>query len=200
MSTAESRIEAPSPLLLALEVRAIAERGAMAATHPDYPYGMGFLAGEVYVGDHLGVAPSQREETLARASGCVQTDTRTAAVEDVPTIAEDLQDFLDLLTASRIARQAQGVSPGSIRWATIAQATLLSHYDLDGSGSLDQTDEIIEVPCAVWSTIRATYGSPLDELGIGGNGVWLGDQIGIDESQRELVTARVSACAEAAGA
>ena len=34
MSTAESRIEAPSPLLLALEVRAIAERGAMAATHP----------------------------------------------------------------------------------------------------------------------------------------------------------------------
>ena len=37
---------------------------------------------------------------------------------------------------------------------------------------------------------------PLSELGIGGTGVWLGDQIGIAESQRELVTARVAACAE----
>jgi hypothetical protein len=173
---------------------------AMAATHPDYPYGMGFLAGEVYAGDHLGVAPSQREETLARASGCVQAGSRTADVEDAPVIQEDLQDFLDLLTASRIARQTQGVSPGSIRWATVVQSTLLSHYDLDGSGSLDQTDEIIDVPCAVWSTVQATYRSPLAELGIGGTGAWLGDQIGIDESQRELVTARVSACVENAGA
>jgi hypothetical protein len=169
---------------------------AMAATHPDYPYGLGFLAGEVYAGDHIAVAPSQREEVLARASGCVQVATETAAVEAGPEIPQGLQEFLDLLTASRIARQAQGVAPGSVRWATVVQSTLLSYYDLDGSGSLDQTDEIIEVPCSVWGTIAATFGGPLTGLGFGSGTTYLGDQIGIDESQRLLVTARVEACAD----
>ncbi len=169
---------------------------AMAATHPEYPYGLGFLAGDVYVGDHFGVGPSQREEAMARAAGCVQGDIRATDTDDIPAISADLQDFLDLLTASRIARQASGVSPGSVRWATIVQSTLLSHYDLDGSGSLDQTDEVIEVPCAVWTTIEATYGAPLSDLGFveGGTPQYLGDQIGIDLSQRELVAARVAAC------
>lgn len=170
---------------------------AMAATHPDYPYGLGFLAGDVYMGDHLGVAPSQREETLARANGCVQSSTRNADVTDAPAISEDLQEFLDLLTASRIARASVGVSPGSVRWATLVQGTLLNHYDLDGSGSLDQTDEIIEVPCAVWKTIEATYGATLADLGMGRGGEYLGDQIGVDIGQRELVGARVAACATA---
>ena len=149
------------------------------------------------MGDHLGVAPSQREETLARANGCVQSSTRTADVTDAPDISEDLQEFLDLLTASRIARASVGVSPGSVRWATLVQGTLLNHYDLDGSGSLDQTDEIIEVPCAVWKTIEATYGAPLADLGMGRGGEYLGDQIGVDIGQLELVGARVAACATA---
>lgn len=170
---------------------------AMAATHPDFPYGLGFLAGDVYVGDHLGVAPSQREETLARANGCVQTSTRTADVEAGPAISEDLQEFLDLLTASRIARAARGMTPGSVRWATLVETTLLNHYDLDGSGFLDQTDEIIEVPCSVWSTIEATYGSSLEELGLGGTGEYFADQIGIDGGQRELAAARIAACVAA---
>jgi hypothetical protein len=169
---------------------------AMAATHPDYPYGLGFLAGEVYVGDHLGVAPSQREEVLARANGCVQTSIRTAAVDAGPGIPENLQEFLDLLTASRIARAAAEVQPGSVRWATLVQSTLIDHYDLDGSGTLDQTDEIIGVPCAVWRTIAATYGAPLSDLGLGEEGDYYADQIGIDIGQRELVGARIAACAE----
>ncbi len=172
---------------------------AMAATHPDYPYGLGFLSGDVYVGDHFGVGPSQREEVMARASGCVQGDTRVADVVEGPAMSQDLQEFLDLLTASRIARQATGVSPGSVRWATLVQSTLISHYDLDGSGSLDQTDEIIEIPCPVWSTIEATYGAPLADLGFGPTGDYLGDQIGIDASQREMVAARVEACGESSG-
>ena len=173
---------------------------AMAATHPDYGYGLGFLAGDVYVGDRFGVGPSQREEVMARAAGCVQGDQRAAETGDIPTISADLQQFLDLLTASRIARQSQNVSPGSVRWATIVRSTLLSHYDFDASGSLDQTDEIIEVPCAVWTTISATYGAPLSELGFveGGTPQYLGDQVGIDLSQRDLVAARVGACQAAA--
>jgi hypothetical protein len=169
---------------------------AMAATHPEYPYGLGFLGGDVYVGDHFGVGPSQREEVMARAAGCVRGETRSADLGDVPAISADLQEFLDLLTASRIARQASGVSPGSVRWATIVQSTLLSHYDLDGSGSIDQTDEVIEIPCAVWTTISATYGAPMADLGFveGGTAQYLGDQIGIDLSQRDLVAARVAAC------
>jgi hypothetical protein len=128
----------------------------------------------------------------------VQVATQTAAVEAGPEIPQGLQEFLDLLTASRIARQAAGVAPGSVRWATIVQSTLLSYYDLDGSGALDQTDEIIEVPCSVWGTIAATYGAPLTDMGFGSGGTYLGDQIGIDASQRLLVAARVEACAEEA--
>ncbi len=169
---------------------------AMAATHPDHAYGLGFLSGDVYVGDHIGVAPSQREEVLARASGCVQSQTRTAEADAGPVVAEGLQEFLDLLTASRIARQAGRVSPGSVRWATVVQDALLSHYDLDGSSALDQTDEVIEVPCAVWQTIAATYGAPLTDLGFGGGGAYLGDQIGIDVGQLELATARIASCEE----
>ncbi|MEM7414480.1 MAG: hypothetical protein AAF389_03225 [Gemmatimonadota bacterium] len=186
---------------LVVEIRAIPcdVWQAMAATHPEFPYGLGFLAGDVYVGDRLGVAPSQRQETLARANECVQTSTRTADTEMVgPAISEDLQQFLDLLTASRIARSAEGMQPGSVRWATLVESTLLNHYDLDASGALDQTDEILEVPCAVWGTIEATYGESLAELGLGGAGDYFADQIGIDGGQRELATARVTACREEA--
>lgn len=172
---------------------------AMAATHPEFPYGLGFLAGDVYVGDRLGVAPSQREETLARANGCVQSATQMADESLTgPAISDDLREFLDLLTASRIGRAARGLTPGSVRWATMVESTLLNNYDLDGSGSLDQTDEIIEVPCSVWNTIEATYGAPLSELGLGGTGEYFADQIGVDGGQRELATARIAACEEPA--
>ena len=168
---------------------------AMAATHPDYPYGLGFLAGEVYMGDHLGVAASQREELLARSSGCVQASSRTATVQDGPEVPPGLQEFLDVLTAAGIARSARGVDGGSVRWANVVQSSLVSHYDLDGSGALDQTDEVIAVPCTVWTTIEATYGSPLAELGLSEEGDYYADQIGIAVDQRELASARIRACA-----
>ena len=168
---------------------------AMAATHPEFPYGLGFLAGTVYVGDHIGVAPNQRQELLARASGCVQTTRSTAEVEEAPIIPPGLREFLDLLTAARIARSAVGMVPGSVRWATLIQSTLVGHYDLDGSGSLDQTDEVIEVPCPMWATIEATYGAPLSELGLAAEGEYFADKIGIAIEQRLLVAARILACA-----
>jgi len=172
---------------------------AMAATHPDFPYGLGFLSGDVYLGDHLGVAPDQREEVLARASGCVDTSVRMAAGEEADSrsplaIPEGLREFLDLLTAARIARSASGMAPGSVRWAALVQSTLVDHYDLDGSGVLDQTDEIIEVPCPVWATIEATYGAPLSDLGLGAEGEYLADNIGIAIEQRLLAGARVEGC------
>lgn len=166
---------------------------AMAATHPDYPYGLGFMAGDVYPGDHLGIAPGQREESLARASDCVQASVQMAA-DDGPPIPEGLREFLDVLTAAQIARAARNVEPGSLRWATLVQSSLIGQYDLDGSGSLDQTDEIVEVPCPVWRTIEATYGAPLSELGFGGEGEYFGDQIGITRDQRPLATARFLGC------
>jgi hypothetical protein len=167
---------------------------AMAATHPDYPYGLGFLAGDVYPGDHLGVGPDQRQEMLARASDCVQASTRTA--EDAPAIPQGLREFLDGLTAAQIARNAGSVEPGSLRWATLVQSSLVGQYDLDGSGALDQADEITEVPCPVWRTIEATYGAPLSGLGFGSAGEYFGDQIGITRDQRALATARIRGCGE----
>lgn len=183
----------------AVEIRAIPcdVWQAMAATHPDYPYGLGFLAGDVYPADHLGVGPDQRQETLARAGDCVQASQTTAA-DDVPTIPQGLSEFLDGLTAAQIARNAASVEPGSLRWATVVQTSLLGQYDLDGSGALDQADEIVEIPCPVWRTIEATYGAPLSDLGFGIGGEYFGDQIGITRDQRSLATARIRGCQEAA--
>ena len=82
-----------------------------------------------------------------------------------------------------------------MRWATLIQSTLVGHYDLDGSGSLDQTDEVIEVPCPMWATIEATYGAPLSELGLAAEGEYFADKIGIAIEQRLLVAARILACA-----
>jgi hypothetical protein len=171
---------------------------AMAATHPEYPYGLGFLAGEVYPGDHLGVSPGQREQVMARASGCVQSTTRTAdaTATDLPSIPQGLREFLDLLTAARIGRETAGVQSGSVRWATVVQSALVNHYDLDGSGQIDQSDEVIAIPCPVWRTIEATYGGPLAELGFSADGEYLGDQIGVTGDQRPLATARIRACQE----
>ncbi len=166
---------------------------AMAATHPEYAYGLGFLAGDVYPGDHLGVGPSQRQEMLARSGDCVQTNGQFAG-GDVPIISEGLRDFLDGLTAAQIARAAATAERGSLRWATLVQGSLLAQYDLDGSGALDQTDEVTEIPCPVWRTIEATYGAPLSDLGFGSDGQYFGDQIGITRDQRALATARLRGC------
>jgi hypothetical protein len=172
---------------------------SMAATHPDFSYGLGFLAGDVYSGDHLGVAPDQREEVLARASGCVDTSVRMGAgAEDDQrssiAIPDGLRGVLDLLTAARIARTAAGMSPGSVRWASLIKSSLIEHYDLDGSGALDQTDEIVDVPCPVWATIEATYGAPLSELGLGTEVEYLADNLGIAIEQRLLAGARIERC------
>ncbi|MDX1493467.1 MAG: hypothetical protein R3253_05385 [Longimicrobiales bacterium] len=167
---------------------------AMAATHPEYAYGMGFLAGDVYPGDHLGVGPSQRQEMMARAGDCVQATGQSVADDAAPAIPEGLSDFLDGLTAAQIGRAASAVEPGSLRWATLVQNSLVAQYDLDGSGSLDQTDEVTEIPCPVWRTIEATYGAPLSELGFGSDGEYFGDQIGITRDQRALATARIRGC------
>lgn len=107
---------------------------------------------------------------------------------------EGLSNFLDLLTAAEIARSTSGTEPGSVRWANAVKNGLVSQYDLDDSGEIDQTDEVIGIPCPVWQTIEATLGSPLTELGIGGSGDYFADQIGIAIEQRDLVAARVGAC------
>lgn len=172
---------------------------AMAATHPAYPYGMGFLSGDLYSGDHLGVAANQREELLARASGCVQVATETALVVEGPAVPQGLSNFLDLLTASGLARSTDGTEPGSVPWARAVKSDLVDRYDFDASGEIDQTDEVIDIPCAVWQTIAATLGAPLTELGIGGTGDYFADQIGITIEHRDLAAARVDACSEAVG-
>jgi len=175
---------------------------AMAATHPDFPYGLGFLAGEVYVGDHLGVAASQRDELLARSSGCVRPIAADSLGEGDtaggagPTISAGLLEFLDLLTAARIARSAAGMSPGSVRWAALVQSVLVSHYDLDGSGMLDQPDELEEVPCAVWTTIEATYGAPLSGLGLDAESQFVANRIGIAAEQRLVAADQVRRCSD----
>lgn len=177
---------------------------AMAATHPDFPYGLGFLAGDVYVGDHLGVAPTQREELLARASGCVRPGLGAVALEDGalpddmgPTISAGLREFLDLLTAAGIARRSAGMPAGSVEWATVVESVLMSHYDLDGSGVLDQPDEVAEVPCPVWRTIEATYGAPLSGLGLDAESQFLAEMIGIAAEQRLVVASAIEGCAAA---
>ena len=52
---------------------------AMAATHPDYPYGLGFLAGDVYVGE-IRLVPLGVLEVVVRRLVVVHEKKRLVAI------------------------------------------------------------------------------------------------------------------------
>jgi hypothetical protein len=105
-----------------------------------------------------------------------------------------LKEFLDLETSAQIVQAAIAAQPGSAAWAATVRSVLINHYDLDGSGSLDQSEELDEVPCTVWSTIEATYGAPLSGVVVGNQDRFLGDELGIAFEQRSYTQSRLASC------
>lgn len=181
--------------------------GVLADVFPRFAEEYGFVAGpggvrQPFRGNiAFNIAEHLAEPTSRRVTACRDGVTPPPTRSETPAAREDLRlpaslvQFIDMTTAVRIAHQTQRVEPGSAAWAAIIHSVLLEEYDLDGSGMLDATDEIGAVPCVVWHTVRATFGSSLTALGFGGTNRYVGDRIGIAATQREEVTRRLQTCA-----
>jgi len=130
-----------------------------------------------------GITPPVTAESVLDAGG-------TAGV----VLPVELADFLELQAAATIAQSTASSQPGSAAWAATVRSVLVGHYDFDGSGALDRPDEIEAIPCLVWATTEATYGGSLTDLGLGIDGDFLGDRIGISAAQRGRVASRVEMC------
>ena len=100
-----------------------------------------------------------------------------------------------------VAGQIAGLTSegGSGAWDAAVKRILVGAYDNSGDGTLDRAEEVKRVPCPVWvaidagiraggsTSLRTTYGF---DPGFG----WVGSAIGVDESQRVNVQARIVAC------
>jgi hypothetical protein len=144
-------------------------------------------------------APVGRRVT-ACLSGLPPPPTRAedlVASIEIIHVANSLHEFMGTQTAAGIARTTAMAEPGSATWATLVRVALVEAYDLDQSDMLDNPEEVDEVPCVVWNTIRATFGADiLAGLGFDGNSRYLGNLIGVDVGQRERVAQKLRACGQ----
>lgn len=181
--------------------------GVLADVFPRFAEEYGFVAGPggvrqpfrgniaFNIAEHLAEPTSKRVTACRNGVAPPPTRSATPAASADLRLPASLVQFIDMTTAVRIARLTQRVEPGSAAWAALIHSVLLEEYDLDGSGLLDATDEIDAVPCVVWNTVRASFGSSLTALGFGGTNRYLGDRLGIAAARREEVTRRLQTCA-----
>jgi hypothetical protein len=132
-----------------------------------------------------GITPPVTAESVLDAGG-------TAGV----LLPVELADFLELQAAATVAQSTASSQPGSAAWAATVRSVLVGYYDFNGSGALDRADEIEAVPCLVWATTEATYGGNLTDVGLGIEGDFLADRIGISAAQRGRAASRVEMCRE----
>jgi hypothetical protein len=179
---------------------------ALDVTFPGFAERFGFVSPSVstpYRGDVLfSFSDRLRPAAERRIRACERGETpppTNSSLNDSGrrrdiTVPSELKEFLDLETSAQIVQAAIAAQPGSAAWAATVRSVLINHYDLDGSGSLDQSEELDEVPCTVWSTIEATYGAPLSGVVVGNQDRFLGDELGIAFEQRSYTQSRLASC------
>jgi hypothetical protein len=143
------------------------------------------------------------EPAIRRFSACASGNAPPPTSADqvqgggtVLMVPTSLREFLDTEAAARIAQASVRSEPGSASWAAAVRSVLVDRYDLDGSGAIDTGREVDEIPCVVWVTVQRTYGAVLSDLGLGGDGPYAADRIGIAVGQRARASETVSACAQ----
>jgi hypothetical protein len=174
---------------------------------PDFASAYGFIEGAApteqrYRGSIIfNISARLRGPAGRRAMACLRDEVppptspdEVGALAELIRVPTPLQEFLDTETAVQIARGTLRLEPGSAAWASAVRTVLLAEYDLDRSGVIDARDEIDAVPCVVWRTIEATYGSTLAGLGFAESGQYLGDRIGVAEAERIHAGHRILAC------
>jgi len=179
---------------------------ALDVTVPGYAERFGFVSPSnavPYRGDIVfNISSRLRAPTAQRILACARGEVppvTSASPEGAQspgelTIPSELRRFLDLETAAMIVRSTASGQLGSASWAATVNSVLVTHYDLDGSGLLDQADELNEVPCMVWDTIEATFGAPLSDLLLDDRDRFMGGRIGISFDQRMTARSHVLSC------
>lgn len=89
---------------------------------------------------------------------------------------------------------------GSNGWDHVVRSLLVDTFDTDGSGVLDRSTELESVPCEAWVAVdegvRQAWPSGLYvTYGFAPDLVWIGDALGLDPGMRQVITARLGACA-----
>ena len=176
---------------------------SMEVAFPDYGGRFGITdRSRPYLGNVLfSVAPEFRDAWAARITACLAGDEPPevpdmvmpgrATVVEIPV---QVREFLDADAARRIFLEAEHVAAGSAGWTDAVREVLLEEYDSDGSGLVDREEEVVQVPCVVWNTIRATSGGSLAPMGFGTRGDYYGDRIGVGEGMRAFATRALEGC------
>ncbi len=101
--------------------------------------------------------------------------------------------------ASVVGQLSSFPNGGSAEWDTSVESLLLSNYDSNKSGSIDNNAEVNAIPCDVWSAmddatrrddevpVMALYGFAPDYL-------WAGDALGFDLDVRETAAQKMESC------
>ena len=116
------------------------------------------------------------------------------------SVANSPQD--DTTLASEIISLPQG---GSSQWDEILKTLLLTEYDMNGSGSLDSTEEVLAISCPVWNAIDTgmrnggEYNSSFVTVyGLDPELIWVGYAVGLSEDQRAFAYSAASDCLSSA--
>jgi len=138
-----------------------------------------------------------------RAAACLRGKEPEATAEadvhrsePVVQLPVSLSEFIDTEIAVRIVHATSRTVPGSASWAAAVKGVLITAYDADRSGMLDESGEIDAISCVVWNTVQATSGNPMSALGLDASMPDQGGLIGVAEGQRTTVVGRLAACAQ----
>ena len=139
----------------------------------------GFSPGFIWVGYAIGIDESQRDAASRALAAC------------------DLGSDTDAQIADAIRLLPNG---GSTDWDEEVKAILSTAFDGDDSGSIDATEEVTGIPCAVWAAIDKGVRVGWDDsvyavYGFDPENTWVGYTLGFDESMRATSAAAISGCA-----
>ncbi len=140
----------------------------------------GLAPGLLFRGDRLGFAAS--------SVGAISSLTRACGAAP-PQPGEDP-------TARRLRALE---APASAAWDGQVASILLEVFDSDGSGWLDRPLEVQEIPCEVYETLDASIRAATDSgffslYGVDPTLIWIGNELGFEESMRETLGGRLAEC------
>ena len=153
----------------------------------------GFMADKIWIGDALGFAETVRAYADSKLVGCESSGWTTAGGGgggSAPALSGPPHEQIMAATPGQ-----GGKSP----WDAAVKPILLGHYDTNGSGSLDTTEEILGIPCetfvALDARVREGWGYSLRLIyGFQADKIWVGDALGFAESARSGADMRAASC------
>jgi len=169
-----------------------------AATHPSFASELGFAADDGYLGDRIGVSPSQRSAARAVIQACVGQGFQTSPAVVRPRTASSsgLDRWGAPTPALTTSLQAIHEIPEEERRQLAAKTLILAFFDADGSGGLDSAAELGATPCEVWTSMEVAFPGYGDRFGITNRGrPYLGNVLfSVSPDLRNAWADRITAC------